>query len=91
MEARPTNWGDNLTLIGAVRWTAGSRSDVLAGVTTRFEGGSQRLAPRLRRGDIVLLDNSLFARLDATLGPSVIRMLATVPWFLGTPTETVVP
>jgi transposase len=53
VEARPMNWGDNLTLIGAMRnadrfvlWVA------------------RRLAPKLRAGDVVVLDN-LRAHKDA--------------------------
>jgi transposase len=54
------NWGDNLTLVGAVRrsgwvvvntkWRAMTNAAFIAWVR-------DRLAPRLRRGDIVLLDN----------------------------------
>lgn len=60
VEARPMNWGDNLTLVGAVRrqgwvvlstkWRAMTRRDFIAWVRGR-------LAPRLRHGDIVVLDN----------------------------------
>jgi transposase len=60
VEPRPMNWGDNLTLVGAVRrtgwvvlntkWRAMTRVDFIAWVR-------RRLAPRLRRGDIVILDN----------------------------------
>jgi len=74
------NWGTNLTLIGAVRvdgwvtlgtqWRAVTAKDVTAWVR-------DRLAPRLRPGDIVLADNlrvhhapavaDLMARQGATL------------------------
>lgn len=60
VEPRPMNWGDNLTLVGAVRrdgwvvlstqWKAMTRLDFIAWVR-------RCLAPRLRRGDIVVLDN----------------------------------
>jgi transposase len=60
VESRPMNWGDNLTLTGAVRltgwvtlgtqWGAANKETFVAWVR-------DRLAPRLRRGDIVLLDN----------------------------------
>ena len=60
VEARPMNWGTNLSLIGAVRlggwvtlgtqWKAVKAPDFVAWVR-------DRLAPRLRAGDIVLLDN----------------------------------
>ena len=60
VEPRPMNWGDNLTLMGAMRasgwvtlgtcWRAMTTADFDRWVQTH-------LAPRLRRGDIVLLDN----------------------------------
>jgi transposase len=60
VEPRPMNWGDNLTLVGAIRhdgwvalstkWCAMNKKDFVIWVR-------RRLAPRLRRGDIVLLDN----------------------------------
>jgi len=60
VEPRPMNWGDNLTLVGAIRrtgwvvlntkWRAMTKPAFIAWVR-------DRLAPRLRRGDIVLLDN----------------------------------
>ena len=63
------NWGDNLTLVGAIRrcgwvvlstkWRAMNRGAFIAWVR-------RRLAPRLRRGDIVLLDS-----LQAHLAPEV--------------------
>ena len=60
VEPRPMNWGDNLSLIGAVRltgwvtlatqWKAVKATDFIAWVR-------DRLAPRLQAGDLVLLDN----------------------------------
>jgi transposase len=60
IEPRPMNWGTNLTLIGAVwlegwvtldtMWKSLRRADFIDWVR-------DRLAPRLRPGDIVLLDN----------------------------------
>lgn len=60
VEPRPMNWGDNLTLVGAIRragwvvlstkWKAMNRAAFIAWV-------QRRLAPQLRRGDIGLLDN----------------------------------
>ena len=60
IEPRPTNWGRNLTMVGAMRidgwltlatgWDAMNAPRFLAWV-------QRRLAPRLRRGDIVVLDN----------------------------------
>ena len=69
VEARPMNWGDNLTMIGAIRcdrwvtlstkWRAMTKERFIEWI--RFQ-----LAPRLRRGDVVILDN-----LKAHLAPEV--------------------
>ena len=73
VEPRPMNWGDNLTLIGAMR----AQGWVTLGTcwrgmkTPTFEYWvRRRLAPRLRRGDIVLLDN-----LRAHKSPTVQRLI----------------
>ena len=73
VEPRPMNWGDNLTLIGAMR----ARGWVTLGTcwrgmkTPTFEHWvRRRLAPRLHRGDIVLLDN-----LRAHKSPMVRRLI----------------
>jgi transposase len=60
VEARPMNWGENLTLIGALRrdgwltlrtkWRAVNDESFLQWVR-------RGLVPHVRRGDIVLLDN----------------------------------
>lgn len=60
VESRPTNWGENLTLIGAMRlkgWvTIGTCWRAMR--TAQFDRWVKtHLAPRLRRGDVVLLDN----------------------------------
>jgi transposase len=60
VEPRPMNWGDNLTMIGAMRadrWlTLGTCWG--AANTERFTDWVQRrLVPRLHPGDIVVLDN----------------------------------
>ena len=54
------NWGDNLTLVGAIRrggwvvlstkWRAMTKAAFITWV-------QRRLAPRLRKGDIVVMDN----------------------------------
>jgi transposase len=74
VEPRPMNWGDNLSLIGAVRlggwvtlgtqWKAVKAKDFTAWVR-------DRLAPRLQPGDIVLLDN-----LRAHKAPAVVALIA---------------
>jgi hypothetical protein len=60
VEPRPRNWGDNLTLVGAMRvdyWlTVATKWGAMT--TSRFiEWVQRRLVPRLRRRDIVVLDN----------------------------------
>ena len=60
IEPRPMNWGDNLTMVGAMRidgWvTMATGWDAMN--TARFVAWvRRRLVPRLRRGDIVVLDN----------------------------------
>jgi transposase len=60
VEPRPMNWGDNLTLIGAVRSSGWVTLGTRWGATTKVTFTAwvrDRLAPKLRRGDIVLLDN----------------------------------
>jgi transposase len=61
IEPRPTNWGTNLTMIGAIRR---QRFAVLG---TMFKTANadrfctwlrRRLAPKLKRGDVVVLDNA---------------------------------
>jgi transposase len=60
VEPRPMNWGNNLTMVGAIRrcgWVV-LRTKWRAMNTLAFVAWVQRrLAPRLRRGDVVLLDN----------------------------------
>ena len=60
IEPRPMNWGDNLTMVGAMRvdgWLT-LATGWHAMNTARFEEWvRRRLVPRLRRGDIVVLDN----------------------------------
>jgi transposase len=73
VEPRPMNWGDNLTLIGAIRregWV--TLNTKWRAVNTPFfvEWVRRRLAPRLRPRDVVLLDN-----LKAHRDPAVRRLL----------------
>jgi transposase len=60
VEPRPMNWGTNLTLLGAIRptgWVV--LSTKWRAVTAEYfvTWVRRRLAPRLRPGDLVLLDN----------------------------------
>lgn len=60
VEPRPMNWGDNLTMIGAVRlggWVTLGTQWGAANRATFVTWARDRLAPQLRRGDIVVLDN----------------------------------
>ena len=60
IEPRPMDWGTNLTMIGAIRrdgwlalgtiWGAANKENFTAWV-------KERLAPKLRPGDIVVMDN----------------------------------
>ena len=74
VEPRPMNWGTNLTLLGASRATGWvTLSTKWRAVTAEYfvEWVRRRLAPRLRPGDIVLLDN-----LRAHQDPAVRSILA---------------
>jgi transposase len=54
------NWGDNLTLVGAIRrrgWVVLSTKWRAMNKVAFIEWVQRRLAPRLHRGDIVVLDN----------------------------------
>jgi transposase len=60
VEPRPMNWGDNLTLVGAIRRMGGVVLNTKWRAMTKAEfitWGRRQLAPRLRRGNIVRLDN----------------------------------
>ena len=73
VESRPMNWGDNLTLIGAIRRTGWvTLNTKWRAVNTPFfvDWVRRRLAPRLRRHDVVLLDN-----LTAHHDPAVRRLI----------------
>ncbi len=60
VEPRPINWGDNLTLMGAMRLTGWVTLGTCWRGMTRpaFNRWVEtHLAPRLHQGDVVLLDN----------------------------------
>ena len=60
VEPRPMNWGDNLTLVGAIRidrWLTLSTAWGAMNGARFVDWVQRRLVPRLRPGDIVLLDN----------------------------------
>ena len=80
VEPRPVNWGANLTMVGAIRvdgwltlstgWDAMTAERFVAWVT-------HQLVPRLRVGDIVIMDN-LRAHKDARVGPAIAQAGATL-------------
>ena len=73
VEARPMNWGNNLTLIGAIRrvgWVTLSTQWRAVTTVIFVEWVRRRLAPRLRPRDVVLLDT-----LKAHTAPAVRRLI----------------
>jgi transposase len=57
---KPMNWGDNISVIGAIRFDGIVCQQSFRGsvATAQFlEFTRDKLCPRLRRGDIVVLDN----------------------------------
>lgn len=57
---RPMNWGDNVTLMGAVRTTGVVALRPMRGAMTTLDFldfVSRDLVPKLRAGDVVVLDN----------------------------------
>ncbi len=60
IDPRPMNWGDNLSMLGAMRLDGWLTLGTVWGAvnTARFiDWVGRRLVPRLRPGDIVVLDN----------------------------------
>lgn len=67
VEPRPMNWGDNLTMIGAIRadrWLTMGTGWEAANAERFVTWVERRLVPKLRVGDVVVLDN-LRAHKDA--------------------------
>lgn len=61
IEPRPAGWGDNLTMIGAMRRRGFSVLSTMfkSANADRFcKWVKRRLAPKLNRGDVVILDNA---------------------------------
>ena len=80
VEARPMNWGANLTMIGAIRvdgWLTMSTAWQAVNADRFVEWVASRLVPQLRVGDIVVMDN-LRAHKDARVRPLIERAGATV-------------
>jgi hypothetical protein len=91
IEARPMNWGDNLTLIGAIRVDRRLTMATSWGAmnTTRFVAWvSRHLVGKLRAGDIVLLDN-LAPHKAHRLRELIEATGATLRFLRRTPTTTI--
>lgn len=59
-EGRPMNWGKNLTMVGAIRhdgWLTMSTGWKAMNKDRFARWVEERLAPKLKRGDIVVMDN----------------------------------
>ena len=71
VQRTPTNWGKNLTLLGAIRSTGWVQLSTMFETTNkvRFVWWLQhKLLPRLHRGDVLILDN-LSAHHDVRVVP----------------------
>ncbi len=80
IDPRPRNWGDNLTMIGAMRltgWVAMGTWWKAANGERVVDWFRRRLAPKLHRGDVVVLDN-LKAHKDPRLEQIVAARGATL-------------
>ena len=80
VEPRPMNWGTNLTMIGAIRadrWLTMSTGWHAANAERFVTWVERRLVPKLRDGDIVVMDN-LGAHKDARVRVLLERAGATL-------------
>jgi len=59
VERTPMNWGKNLTLLGAIRLTGWVFQSTMFATTdtTRFLAWLRKLLRRLRKGDVLVMDN----------------------------------
>ena len=60
IDRRPMDWGKNLTLLGAIRlkgWVVQSSQFASATADRFVQWLKRRLLPRLRRGDVLVMDN----------------------------------
>lgn len=79
-DPKPMNWGTNLTMIGAIRsdgWLALSTMFQTANGDRFVDWIRKRLAPKLRHGDIVIMDNAR-AHHDRRIAPILARVGARV-------------
>ena len=82
VEPRPMNWGDNLTLVGAIRrrgWVALGTCWRAMNAKAFLRWVRRALVPRLWRGAIVVLDN-LGAHKQAAVRAAIERVGATVKY-----------
>lgn len=80
VDPRPMNWGTNLTMIGAMRadrWLTMGTGWQAANADRFVTWVERRLVPKLRVGDIVVMDN-LGAHKDARVRTLMARAGATV-------------
>jgi len=80
VEPRPMNWGTNLTMIGAIRcdgWVVLTTQHATANGDRFSEWVHHHLAPKLQRGDIVIMDNAK-AHKDERVAPILRAWGATV-------------
>ena len=86
IERRPMNWGKNLTLFGAMRWTGWVTQTAQFATANgeRFVAWlTKRLLPKLSRGDVLVMDN-LKAHHNANVAPACerhgVRLLYLPPY-----------
>jgi hypothetical protein len=80
VDPRPMNWGNNLTMIGAIRadrWLTMSTDWQAANAERFVVWVERRLVPKLREGDIVIMDN-LGAHKDARVRQLIDQCGATL-------------
>lgn len=71
IERTPTNWGKNLTLLGAMRLTGWVLLTTMFASTNKerfVDWLARKLLPKLKRGDVLVLDN-LAAHHDPRVAP----------------------
>ena len=86
VEPRPMNWGLNLTMIGAVRlrgWVSLGTMFKSANRVRFVAWLTRRLVPKLKRGDVVVMDNATAhhdSRVRSVLAAAGVRLLYLPPY-----------
>lgn len=86
VERTPTNWGTNLTVIGAMRlsgWVVQSTMFQTINKDRFVRWIRASLLPKLRRGDVIVMDNLAAhkdPRVDALCGARGVRVLYLPPY-----------